>query len=362
MSFAAVILAAGRSSRMGEFKPLLPLGDSTFAGQLIRLYRSAGISDLLVVTGRESDNLKAALAENTISFRHNPDYAVTDMLTSMKIGLAGILEISEADAVFVGPVDIPLITPYTVSTLLDAAAADPDAHVILPEYQGKTGHPVLIRRSEISSLLKWNGDGGLKAYLSENAGHVLTVPVPDPAIRMDADDHEAYDRLCGYLARREIPDEARCAELWDFFGVPDKVRQHMRAVADEARGMEEKLAEKGYVLNKNKIAAASLLHDLARVHPDHPNKAADWLRALGHTGIEECVRVHMALPERYAHICEELIVFLADKYRRGTERIPIRERYEEKIRKFTDLSARESAKAKLTEALAFEAIYLEAVK
>ena len=362
MSFAAVILAAGRSSRMGDFKPLLPLGDSTFAGQLADLFRSAGAEALLFVTGREADCLEKAMNGPSVFFRRNAEYASTDMFASVKIGLNGILEESGAEAVFVGPVDDPLITPFTVHALLDALDGHPDKDFFLPVYRGKTGHPVLIRRNEIPALLKWDGNGGLKGYLNQRSSAVHLADVPDPAIRMDADDHDAYDALREYGEKRAIPSPERCRELWAYFQVPQKVRDHCRAVAEESMAMGEALLAKGYSLNMAKLEAAALLHDLARVHPHHPDVAAKWLTDLGHTGIAECVRVHMALTQKYAHICEELVVFLADKYRRGTQKISIEDRYREKIRQFTDESAVKAAETRLAEALAFEQIYREAVE
>ena len=90
-------------------------------------------------------------------------------------------------------------------------------------------------------------------------------------------------------------------------------------------------------IDKHKIYAAALLHDIAKAYPDHPETGAGWLRLLGHTGIADIVADHMDLPEeKLGYLNESLIVYLADKQVQGERRVTIEERFAAKREKFKD--------------------------
>ena len=87
MQTGALIVAAGKSSRMGDFKPMLQLGSISIAQRVINNFRQAGISKIVVVTGYNADALERHLASNHVIFLRNEDYETTHMFDSVRIGL-----------------------------------------------------------------------------------------------------------------------------------------------------------------------------------------------------------------------------------------------------------------------------------
>lgn len=194
MAISAVIAAAGLSSRMRDFKPLLCLGTSTVICHTIDNLKSAGVDDILVVTGYQSAVLERHLIDRGVMFLKNERFAQTDMLTSIQLGLAALS--SETQLVFVTPADIPLASPDTLKQMLTM-----DAQVVRPMYQGRGGHPLLLRADAVEQVLIWQGSGGLKGLLNTGTLDVACVETDDPGILMDADTPQDYKRLLEYQAR-----------------------------------------------------------------------------------------------------------------------------------------------------------------
>ncbi len=90
MQTGALIVAAGKSSRMGDFKPMLQLGSISIAQRVINNFRQAGISKVVVVTGYHADVLECHLASNNVVFLRNENYANTHMFDSVRIGLESV--------------------------------------------------------------------------------------------------------------------------------------------------------------------------------------------------------------------------------------------------------------------------------
>ena len=188
----AVIAAAGLSSRMGAFKPLLPLGDTTIIGQGIRTLRQAGALPIVAVTGRESQRLTAYLEELGVICVYNSRYETTDMFASLCLGMRRLK--GEADRFFFLPGDIPLFRRETLLALqqaMDQTGCD----LVQPVWDGRGGHPVLIRSDQIPALLDWQGEGGLRGAMEDIIIKKKQLPVQDPGIRLDADTREDYKRL-----------------------------------------------------------------------------------------------------------------------------------------------------------------------
>ena len=147
MQTGALIVAAGKSSRMGDFKPMLQLGSISIAQRVINNFRQAGISKVVVVTGYKADVLERHLASNNVIFLRNEDYATTHMFDSVRIGLEYLKD--KVDTVLFTPVDVPLFTARTVTQMLSA-----DHPLVTPVCEGKPGHPILLRSSLIDSILR----------------------------------------------------------------------------------------------------------------------------------------------------------------------------------------------------------------
>ena len=184
----ALIVAAGLSSRMGSFKPMLNIGAISIVQRVVATLRQGGVEKIVMVTGCNATALERHLSNLGIIFLRNEDYAATEMVDSAKIGLSYLQD--KCGRVLFTPVDIPLFTAATVEALLRAPAP-----LALPTTQGRCGHPILLSGELIPQVLADNGPGGLRGILSRLPLSPVQIPVNDPGILMDADTMEDYDTL-----------------------------------------------------------------------------------------------------------------------------------------------------------------------
>lgn len=195
MKTGALVAAAGLSSRMNCFKPLLPLGDSTLLRYGLRTLLTAGAFPVAVVTGREEAVIRASLDDLPVTCLYNPEYAACQMLRSVQLGLAWLN--GRCDQVLFAPGDAPA---YSVDTIRQLMACG--APLCRPTFHGKPGHPVLISAGLIPAILSYDGPDGLSGAMAA-CGSVAEQEVPDPGILLDADTPEEYQILSTYCRERE---------------------------------------------------------------------------------------------------------------------------------------------------------------
>ena len=188
MRTGAVITAAGMSSRMGEFKPLLNIGSMTIVRRIVATLRQAGAEKIVMVTGYNAETLEHHLAGSGIVFLRNPDYEHTHMFDSAKIGLGYLAD--KCDRILFTPVDIPLYTAATVSALLDSGA-----ELACPVFDGQTGHPLLMSNAVAEKILSDSGEGGMQGAITRCGADMLEIPVDDEGILHDADTPQDYKKL-----------------------------------------------------------------------------------------------------------------------------------------------------------------------
>lgn len=191
MRTAAVIAAAGMSSRMGEFKPLLNIGSISIAQRVVATFQQAGVDKIVMVTGYRAEALEKHLSGNGAVFLRNENYQTTHMFDSARIGLGYIRD--KCDSVLFTPVDIPLFTAATVRALLASGA-----ELACPVCDGERGHPILIGSSLIDRILTDSGEGGLRGALERSGAAVAEVVVEDKGVLHDADTPEDYRTLLRY--------------------------------------------------------------------------------------------------------------------------------------------------------------------
>lgn len=201
MQIGAVIVAAGMSSRMGDFKPMLNIGSISIAQRIVATFHQAGVTKIVVVTGYNAQLLERHLANNGLVFLRNENYASTQMFDSAKIGLSWLKD--KCDRILFTPVDIPLFTAMTVTSLIESGA-----ELACPVCEGRTGHPLLISASLAERLLEDGGEGGMQGAISRCGTEMTLVPVEDPGVLHDADTPDDYKALLRYhneqLIRPEI--------------------------------------------------------------------------------------------------------------------------------------------------------------
>jgi CTP:molybdopterin cytidylyltransferase MocA len=160
--YAAIILAAGLSSRMHCFKPLLPLGEKTVADQLIETFLNNDV-EVHLVAGYCQKELQAGILNQNIHIVEHPNYS-KGMFTSVQAGLRSLGD--ECKAVFVAPVDTPLIRPYTIHRLLTASNEN-SGKLIYPVLNHERGHPPLLPADIIQPILNNPEGGNLESILSD---------------------------------------------------------------------------------------------------------------------------------------------------------------------------------------------------
>lgn len=349
--YDALIVAAGRSSRMGAFKPLLKLNGRRMIDWELDTLRQGGAREIAVVTGRQKEELEEAVKAHvfeypgTVTCLHNADYQQTAMFDSVSIGLRYFLkkktlpEGKTLDGIFFLPVDVPLFTRFTMECEKKAFVQE-EGDVFCPCFAGRSGHPLLIRTEVLERLLSHNGERGLQGACERLGSRVFAVPVLDLGAVLDADTPEDVLRLEEYQKKRKIPDAAMCREILSWFQVREETRMHCEAVADFARALAAacnhawKEQGKQDFLNPELAYAAGLLHDVAKGKADHAADGARWLSQLGHEPVAELVRVHMDLPEEYLRTLNEgLLVYLADKMMAKNVPVTVEERFAPKREK-----------------------------
>ena len=191
MQTAALIVAAGMSSRMGDFKPMLNIGSISVAQRVIATLHQAGVSKIVMVTGYNAVTLERHLAGNGIIFLRNEAYQTTQMFDSAKIGLTYLQD--KCDQILFTPVDVPLFTAHTVRALLDSGAS-----LACPVCDGQQGHPILIASSLLPEILNDSGEQGLKGAMDRCSAPLVRVEVNDPGTIHDADTPEDFSALVDY--------------------------------------------------------------------------------------------------------------------------------------------------------------------
>ncbi|MFN2355829.1 MAG: NTP transferase domain-containing protein, partial [Desulfopila sp.] len=208
---SAIILAAGLSSRMGDLKATMPLGTSTVLEQSLGLFRDCGIEDLVVVTGHRSEETGAIADRAGARVVHNPKFG-SGMYSSIKIGVRHIGK--RSNGFFLLPADIPLVRPGTLRLLIRSFKAS--TRIAYPTFDGKRGHPPLIARDLIPTILKNNSQkGGLRSLLSKvehkRPKQIVEINVPDANILFDMDTPEDYTTGLHRFTRLGYPTMQECA-------------------------------------------------------------------------------------------------------------------------------------------------------
>lgn len=327
--YAAVILAAGLSSRMQDFKPLLHINNETVTDHVIALFRQFKI-DVILVTGWRQQELVTGIESHDILIVENPEYR-NGMFSSVQTGLKSLNP--SYKGVFIMPVDVPIVRPTTIKRILDTAEKNPDC-IIYPTFSGKHGHPTFLPTAMISEVIKWKKEGGLKTVLDKFPELHWEVKVADENIHFDIDKPEDFLKMLERWRKYDIPTPTECDTILDISGTSENIRAHCRKVAEIAAVIATALADSGIVVDLETVQAGAVLHDVAREEPRHSTAGALILREFGFDRIANIVETHTELPLNSTPSLEAKIVFLADKFVRREEIVSIDERYSASSRNY----------------------------
>lgn len=195
---AALVLAAGRSSRMGGPNKLLAdVGGTPLVARTLDAVLAAQVSSVTVVTGHQGEAVQAALAGRAeagrrLSFVDNPDFA-EGLSTSLRAGLAALPR--EADGVVVCLGDMPRVSAAVIDRLIAAYNPLEGRAVCIPTVQGKQGNPVLWDRAFFPEMAGLTGDAGAKRLIGLHADRVCEVPVDEAGVLFDVDTPELLAEL-----------------------------------------------------------------------------------------------------------------------------------------------------------------------
>ncbi|MGE5228880.1 MAG: DVU_1551 family NTP transferase [Deltaproteobacteria bacterium] len=313
-----MVLAAGRSSRMGAFKPLLEVDGRTLLERAVGVFTGAGVGDVVVVAGHRRDEVAAVAARAGARVITNPGYD-QGMFSSLRMGTVGLDP--GVTRFFVLPADVALVRPETIGRLLrqSRAAHGGTAEVVYPLRAGVEGHPPLLGGALRAEIRAADPPGGLRELLLGHAAASAVVEVDDPGVLLDADTPEDLARMRGLAAGEGLPDAARCLRLLAERGVPRERIDHSLVETAVATAHTTALNERRQHLIAPLVTAGALLHDVAREQPRHAEAGAALLERLGYPRVAAVVRPHVRLGPRAGDEPDEAqVVYLADKLVQGS--------------------------------------------
>ncbi|HEV8188862.1 MAG TPA: nucleotidyltransferase family protein [Pyrinomonadaceae bacterium] len=201
-SCSAILLAAGRSSRMGAFKPLLPFGNKTVIECCIDSLRNGGVETIVVVLGHRADDMREKLTGVRFAINPDPD---SEMGASIAVGLREIPE--NTQAILIALADHPAVPASVVASVIEEWVEG--ASIVIPTWQGRGGHPVLVDLRFRSELLNLTESGGLRALFESHREAVRRVAVESPFIARDMDTWDDYTALHLEATGKPAPEPPR---------------------------------------------------------------------------------------------------------------------------------------------------------
>jgi molybdenum cofactor cytidylyltransferase len=188
---SAVILAAGRSSRMGSLKQLLPFGGTTILENVLKNLRQSQVDEIVLVLGFSADAIRREVPLDGVRVVVNEAYG-DGMGTSLRRGIAEVSP--EAGAALVVLADQPFVQAATIDRLI-RVYREQNPQIVIPVYQGFRGNPVLLDRSVFPELLGLAGDIGCRAIFGSHTENIVKAPVDDIGVLLDIDTPGDFEKL-----------------------------------------------------------------------------------------------------------------------------------------------------------------------
>lgn len=195
IAIAAIIAAAGRSTRMGQPKQLLPWGNRTILETVAANLAVAGATPVICVVGHRADEMTAAMRDGPAEVIVNPDYRQGEMLSSYQ---AGVRYLTSNGDTFVGTLlalgDQPHVPVSVLQAVLAQARQTPDS-IVMPRFEGRRGHPFYFPHRLWPDLLKLGPDDTLRKIVRGAGDAIEYVEVETNAILRDIDTPSDYSQL-----------------------------------------------------------------------------------------------------------------------------------------------------------------------
>jgi len=187
---SAILLAAGESRRMGSLKQLLAFRGKTFVETCVDNLLASEVTEVVVVTGYRDDEVKSAIGNRQVGYAHNENYR-SGMASSIKCGIRAVS--LDSKACVVSLVDQPQIGPDVINRVIEKYRSP--SLIVIPTYDGKKGHPILLDLNLKDEILEMDDNEGLRQVVHAHQDKVSFVEVSSSAILEDCDFPEDYKRL-----------------------------------------------------------------------------------------------------------------------------------------------------------------------
>jgi molybdenum cofactor cytidylyltransferase len=188
---SAILLAAGESRRMGEFKQLLPLNGKTFVECCVDNLLAAGVEEILVVTGHREKDVRQALAHRKVKFVFNALYR-EGMSSSIISGVAALDE--KTTAILIALADQPQLDAVIIKKVVDVYEAKQPL-LVVPTFANRRGHPIILDAKLKQEILAIDPNEGLRQVVHAHLQEILFVEVTDKAVLFDFDYPQDYEKF-----------------------------------------------------------------------------------------------------------------------------------------------------------------------
>jgi molybdenum cofactor cytidylyltransferase len=190
---SAILLAAGESRRMGEFKQLLPFGGKTFVECCVDNLLASRVDEVVVVTGHRHQDVRNAIGLLPVRVVHNVEYEF-GMSASIKCGVQALPP--ETRACLIALVDQPQIGPDIINQVIDAYLSLAPL-IVVPNYNGRNGHPIVLDLSLREEIMGIDANEGLRRVVHAHPDRLARIEVASDSVVLDCDLPEDYRRLSG---------------------------------------------------------------------------------------------------------------------------------------------------------------------
>jgi molybdenum cofactor cytidylyltransferase len=192
---SAIVLAAGQSKRMGQPKMILPWGDTTVIGKVIKTLLDAGVKDISVITGGHHQEVTQAIHSLPVRIVYNSDFEKGEMISSIITGLKSLEKQTEAALIVLG--DQPQIEPEVVEIIVDTFYQRGEK-IIVPSYRIHRVHPWFLPRSFWNEIFDLDEGKNMRDYLNRREKDLYYINVDTSSVIQDLDTPDDYGQ---YLPR-----------------------------------------------------------------------------------------------------------------------------------------------------------------
>lgn len=186
---SGIVVAAGESVRMGQPKMVLPWGSTTVIGKVVSILQQVHLDEIIVVTGGWRKEVENALRDYCVRTIYNSEYLEGEMLSSVKKGIEGLSDSSDAALITLG--DMPYIKFEVVRSILETYISS-RSMLVVPSYQMRRGHPWLVANKLWEEILELKKFHSLRYFLNKNQNLIKYVSVNTNSIILDLDTPTDY--------------------------------------------------------------------------------------------------------------------------------------------------------------------------